>query len=198
MPKRLGKEIIYIAPNIAGNIDEQGSANVYDEISGEKLDPANSFDKIRIYERQVNGWFLDQADKLLRRNNQNKGFVVLMICLSYFEGVEQYKMGRFSNGRSEEYFKKSIERVYPGQFDDPQLKELYTEGRCGLFHNGMVRGQVVIRNSFPNSIEFQENRIKISPSKLLRDIKIDFEAFIKLLREDETARNNFNDLYTNL
>jgi hypothetical protein len=198
MPKRLGQEPIYIAPNIRGNIDGFGSPQVYDELTNENLDPTNAFDKIRIYKRQVNGWFLDEADKLVKYKNQNKGFVVLMICLSYFEGVEEYKVGRRSNGRSREYFKNSIGRVYPNHFTDNQLNDLYSEGRCGLFHNGMVRGQIVIRNSFPNSIEFDGDRIKISPSKLLRDIKIDFEDYIHLLQVDTNARNSFNRMYTNL
>lgn len=198
MPKRLGREPIYIAPDIVGYIDEMGNPHIHHEITNENLDATNPFHKIQIYERQVNGWFLDQAEKLIRYNNQNKSFIVLMICLSYFEGVEEYIVGRFSNGRSREYFRNSVNRVYPGQFSDRQIDDLYGEGRCGLFHNGMVRGQIIIRNDFPNSIEFDNERIRISPAKLLRDIKIDFEAYIRLLKEDENARNNFDNLYTNI
>lgn len=62
----------------------------------------------------------------------------------------------------------------------------------------MVRGQIIIRNSFPNSIEFEGQRIKISPKKLLNDIKNDFQNFINLLRQDENARNLFSNLYTNM
>lgn len=198
MPKRLGIEPIYIAPGIIGFIDDMGEPYVYDEVTKIRLNPNDSFDKITIYERQVKEWFLNEADKLIRYQNRNKGFIVLMICLSYFEGVEEYKCGRLSNGHSRRFFVNSIERVYPGKFSQNQLNELYREGRCGLFHNGMVRGQIVIRNSFPNSIEFDNQRIKISPSKLLADIKNDFEGFILLLRQNQNAREAFSNLYTNL
>lgn len=198
MPKRLGPEPIYIAPRISGYIDNLGNPHVIDETTNTILNPHDAFDKITIYERQVKGWFLNEADKLIRYRNQNKGFIVLMICLSYFEGVEEYKTGQLSHNRSGQFFRNSIERIYPGQYTQNQLDELYGEGRCGLFHNGMVRGQIVIRNSFPNSIEFDNQRIKISPAKLLSDIKNDFEDFITLLRQDLTARNNFSSLYTNL
>lgn len=198
MPKRLGTEPIYIAPGISGYIDNIGNAHVIDETTNQTLNPHNAFDKITIYERQVKGWFLNQADKLVRYRSQDKGFIVLMICLSYFEGVEEYKTGRSSNGRSRQFFINSVERIYPNQFSENELSELYREGRCGLFHNGMVRGQIVIRNSFPNSIEFENQRIKVNPSKLLKDIKNDFGDFINLLRQDELARNAFSNLYTNL
>jgi hypothetical protein len=198
MPKRLGPDPIYIAPGISGYIDNFGNPHVIDEKTNTILNPNDAFDKITIYERQVKGWFLNEADKLIRYSNQNKGFIVLMICLSYFEGVEEYKTGQLSNGQSRQFFRNSIERIYPGQFLQNQLNELYGEGRCGLFHNGMVRGQIVIRNSFPNSIVFENQRIKISPAKLLRDIKNDFENFITLLRQDQNARYNFSNLYTNL
>ncbi|MGG5504261.1 hypothetical protein ACPDHQ_12635 [Myroides odoratimimus] len=198
MPKRLGLEPIYIAPEISGYIDHNGNPQVIDERTNTRLNPNDPFDKITIYERQVKGWFLHEADKLIRYRNKNKGFIVLMICLSYFEGVEEYKTGRLSNNNSKQFFRNSIERLYPGQFTQIQLDELYGQGRCGLFHNGMVRGQIIIRNSFQNSIEFDNQRIKISPKKLLTDIMDDFENFISLLRQDQNARNNFNNLYTNL
>lgn len=198
MPKRLGTDPIYIAPGISGYIDYLGNPQVIDEATNTILNPHDAFDKITIYERQVKGWFLKEADKLIRYRNQNKGFIVLMICLSYFEGVEEYKTGQSSHNRSRHFFRNGIERVYPGRFSENQLDKLYGEGRCGLFHNGMVRGQIVIKNSFPNSLEFDNQRIKISPTKLLRDIKNDFDNFITLLRQDQNARNNFSNLYTNL
>lgn len=198
MPKRLGPDPIYIAPEISGYIDNNGDPQVIDERTNTPLNPNDPFDKITIYERQVKGWFLNEAQKLIRYRNQNKGFIVLMICLAYFEGVEEYKTGRFSHNHSRQFFRNSIERLYPRQFTQNELDELYSQGRCGLFHNGMVRGQIIIRNSFPNSIEFDNLRIKINPKKLLKDIMNDFDNFISLLRQDQNARNNFSNLYTNL
>lgn len=198
MPKRLGLEPIYIASKISGYLDNSGIPHVHDELNNLNLNPQDAFDKITIYERQVKKWFLAEADKLVRYKNDNKGFIVLMICLSYFEGVEEYKTGQFSNHNSRAFFTRSVDRLYPGQFSQNQLGELYGQARCGLFHNGMVRGQIIIRNNFISSIEFENQRIKINPKKLLKDITNDFENFIALLRQDENARNTFSNLYTNL
>lgn len=198
MPKRLGLEPIYIAPNIIGHIDNIGNPCIYDEVTNLYLNPNDDFDKITIYERQVKGWFLYEAQKLTRYRNQNKGFIVLMVCLSYLEGVQEYKTGQVSNGNSRIFFRNSVNQIYPNQFTQLQLDELYNEGRCGLFHNGMVRGQIVINNNFLNSIEFENQRIKINPKKLLIDISNDFENFVGLLRQNQNARTNFSNLYTNL
>lgn len=198
MPKKLGTEPIYIAPKIIGFIKENGNPYVFDELNQQELDPLNVNHKILIYERQVKGWFINQAENLIKYKNQDKGFIVLMICLSYIEGVEEYKTGQNSQNRSREFFINSINKIFPNKFQNSEISELYREARCGLFHNGMVRGQIVINNSFNEAIKFSDNRIKISPSKFLNEIKIDFENFINELKTDNQKRANFNNLYTNL
>lgn len=94
MPKRLRTDPIFIASDILGKININGSTDVRDLRTGRTLDPNNEFDKIYIYERQVIDWFLKPATNLSRYKNKNKGFIVLMICISYLEGVEQYRRGR--------------------------------------------------------------------------------------------------------
>mgnify|MGYP003645312307 CR=1 FL=1 len=168
MPKRLRREPIYIAPQIIGKINEDGNPWVFDEITMEELNPNKPLDKIKIYERQVKGWFLEPAFKMARYRSENKGFIVLMICLSYIEGVEEYKTGQSSRNRSGEFFRNGLHRIFSGLFTDDQLNRLYREARCGIFHNGMVRGQIIINNQFENSLSFPDaETIKISPSKFL-------------------------------
>ena len=198
MPKKLGTEPIYIAPKIIGFIKENGNPYVFDELNQQELDPLNVNHKILIYERQVKGWFINQAENLIKYKSQDKGFIVLMICLSYIEGVEEYKTVQNSQNRSREFFINSINKIFPNKFQNSEISELYREARCGLFHNGMVRGQIVINNSFNEAIKFSDNRIKISPSKFLNEIKIDFENFINELKTDNQKKANFNNLYTNL
>ena len=198
MPKKLGTEPIYIAPKIIEFIKENGNTYVFDELNQQELDPLNVNHKILIYERQVKGWFINQAENLLKYKSQDKGFIVLMICLSYIEGVEEYKTGQNSQNRSRDFFINSINKIFPNKFQNSEISELYREARCGLFHNGMVRGQIVINNSFNEAIKFSDNRIKISPSKFLNEIKIDFENFLNELKTDSQKRANFNNLYTNL
>src|SRR5690554_3007343 len=116
MPKRLRREPIYIAPEIISRIDDSDRPWVFDERTGEELNPIDALDKIKIYERQVKDWFLNPALNLVKYKSENKGFIVLMICLSYMEGVEEYRTGESSRNRSEVFFKNGLNRIYPDRF----------------------------------------------------------------------------------
>lgn len=198
MSKKLRRNPINIAPEIVGWIDENMEPHVYDNRHNENLDPRNVNDKIIIYERQVKDWFLNPATNLTRYRNRNKGFIVLMICLSYLEGIEQYRRGENSNGGSRAFFVSAMERLYPNEFQNHQLEEFYSQARCGLFHNGMVRGKIIINNGFGKSVEFIGNDIKISPSKFLWKIKEDFESYLQELRTNEQSRIIFDRMYSNV
>ncbi len=197
MSKKLRTEPIYIAPRIFGWLDDHNQAHVLDKTTNTELDPHNVAHKIIVYERQVKEWFLNPATILSKQ--KNKGFIVLMICLSYVEGIEQYRRGLSSNGRSTVFFISSLQRIYPGSFTDVQLRSLYKQARCGLFHNGMVEGKIIINNSYQHSLEFiGDTDIKISPSKLLRDITNDFESYLTGLNNNQQSRQRFNQMYSNV
>lgn len=121
MTKKLRTEEIYIAPDILGKIDEFNNANVFDYRNEVKLDPNNLDDKIKIYERQVKDWFLIPAQKLLEDKNANHGFIVLMICLSYFEGVEKYRNGYQDRKDGKKMFITALHRIYPNKYQENQL-----------------------------------------------------------------------------
>jgi hypothetical protein len=197
MTKKLRREPIDIAPDIVGWLEENYNPIVKDKRNNQDLDPNNVDHKIIIYERQVNDWFLVPATRYTKE--ENDGFIVLMICMSYLEGVEQYKKGETSNGRSGRFFKSAIERIYPGKYSPEDLGNLYSEARCGLFHNGMVGGMIIINNSFNEPFKFENaTTIKVNPKKLLEDIKADFEQFISQLRSDLECRTKFGEMYSNL
>ena len=198
MSKKLRHEIkLYIAPDILGWLDNQGEPVVKDERTGKNLNPRNIDDKIIIYERQVMDWFLKPATRYTR--TWNNGFIVMMICMSYLEGVEQYRSGRSSTNNSRDFFKRSIHRLYPNMHNDHHLDELYREARCGLFHDGMVRGKIIYNYSFQEPLEFEDyDTIKLNPKKLLEDIKADFKSFIESLKTDPQSRANFDRMYSNI
>lgn len=198
MPKRIRREPIYIAPNIIGSIQDNGEYLVFDEKEISELDPTNILDKIKIYERQVKGWFLEPTLRMVKYKPENKGFLVLMSCLSYFEGVEQYRTGISSQGNSQRTFINAMNRLYPGQFSENQIRRLYNQARCGLFHDGMTKGQIIINRTYDNSIEITNNDIKINPQKLLQDIINDFNDFIELLKIDLEAQQKFNQMFSNI
>lgn len=199
MPKRLRNIPICIAPNIKGQILNDGTPLIIDELTNQSLSPYNVDDKIKVYEAQVKGWFLEPATKLIKAKKGHNGFAVLMICLSYIEGVGQYRQGESSRNNSKNFFVEGLKRICPYlDGDEHKIEGLYKEARCGLFHNGMVEKRVIINNSFSSSIKFDDDDIKISPSKLLNDIKIDFENYLQQLKENGELRNNFNRMFSNL
>lgn len=198
MSKKIKKgRTIYVAPDIIGGINENEQPYILDKRETKVLDPHNPMDKIDIYERQVKEWFLKPATTLVKQ--KDTGFIVLMICLSYLEGIEQYKQGKSSKEHGScNFFVQSMHKLYPNKFENYQLKDLYDDARCGLFHNGMTKGAVIISNRFLESIKFLNGDIKINPSKFLNDIKDDFDSYIVKLKEDEDARNLFAKMYSNV
>ena len=200
MSKQLREYSLYVAPKIIGQIMPDGSYNVFDERTRRRLDPENLEDKIYIYEREVKGWFLDRALRFLR--NDDNEFIVLMIALSYIEGVEEYRRGELSNGRSKEFFTAGLQRIFfLSSVDQSDLEDFYKQVRCGLFHTGMTRKKVVLRKSFDLPIDFSEsNTIKISPGKFLREIQNDFDKYLMTLRNpsNTSERDKFDRLYTNI
>jgi hypothetical protein len=178
MPKRLRDEPIYLAPEILGFRNESGDHIIKDLRTDTNLDPHNINDKIFIYKRQVEEWFLNQANILCDADRNN--FLVVMITTSYIEGVEQYRNGTTSNGRSRELFSAGIRRIFGVHtVSQNQIFKLYKHLRCGLFHNGMVGDAVVLNRTCERAIEFSvRETININPI-LFKDAVIrDFNQYI--------------------
>ena len=198
MPKRLRDEPIYLAPKILAFRDVNYEPVITDERTGKKLNPFIIDDKIYIYKRQVEEWFLNRAVSLCHRKNNN--FVVVMIATSYIEGIEQYRNGRLSHGHSKQYFSDGMKRIFGIQnVSDNQLKMLYKHLRCGLFHNGMSGDVVVLNRTLKGAIEFSNRgTIDINPRLFLAAILKDFQQYINELSNQNNTilRNNFNRMFT--
>lgn len=204
--KIVSDQRIYVAPGMIGDISE-GIPRVIDEFNGSRLlDPKRLSHKILIYEREVTGWFINPAKELLKSDSFSNGFIILMVCMAYFEGVEQYRQGSTSTARSREIFTNALDRVYNGKFTTPQIESLYNKCRCGLFHNGMVKNGILFNSTYPDSIEFTEDnsRINVNQAILLNDVERDFTSFISCLMQGETSsncalsdelRNNFDQMF---
>lgn len=194
MSKKLRDYPLYLAPEIIG-ILHQGEAYAFVENNGKRLDPYDTLDKIIIYENQVNGWFLDRAFKLKR--GKNNGFIILMICLSYLEGVEQYRVGHSSNGNSRRLFINALGRLYPNKYSEANLVDFYSQARCGLFHNGMTNSKIIYSYNFNAPINFLNNStIQVNPTLLLKDIRKDFRDYIKELKREGILQSNFDNMFT--
>lgn len=204
MPKKIRDYMdLYIAKDILGK-SENGNKIAIDERNNNRLNPNDLNHKILIYERQVNGWFLDCAKKLSNESDDND-FIVLMICMSYIEGVIQYKKGESSHKKSKTMFIDSMRNIYPSKsYTKKDLERLYSESRCGLFHNGMVSSNIILKNDFSDAIEINNTTIsgsddiKINPSKLLADITNHFNQYIFDLKNSNNSdlRNKFDTMYS--
>ncbi|MCK5580754.1 MAG: hypothetical protein KAJ18_05720 [Candidatus Omnitrophica bacterium] len=199
MSKRLRQNIwLYVAPQIKGKFDNHGTPIVYDEKTKKHLDPSNIDDKVFIYERQVNGWFLNHAARL--KKSKYAGFIILMLGISYIEGVEQYREGQESRNNSSRFFKKGLKRIFNlNNIPEYKLSDFYHHARCGLFHTGMTRDKITINGSLPETIDFtNDDEIKINQIKFINTIKAEFKSYITELKNqtNTTLRTNFNQMFT--
>jgi hypothetical protein len=194
-------EDIHIAPGITGKKEDGGELVITIDSNRERLYPEENIEhKIWIFERQVNGWFLDQAYSLLEEQDEDNGFVILMIATAYIEGVEQYRKGQPSDGNSRTFFEEGLKRIFGMKscFED-KLYDLYKELRCSLFHNGMTGRYIRIHSDYVNPIDLSDSKIiKINQRLFLEKVKEDFEQYLTDLKDTEKTelRNNFNNWYT--
>jgi len=161
------------------------------------LDPNDIDTKILVYEDRVKEWFLGVGKRL---NHDNEaGFVILQIALSYIEGNQQYRKGESSERKSKEFFKEGMKQIFPEikktKKIDNLLSMFYKQVRCGLFHDGMTGRFVTISGEFPNALEISNTEIKINPHKLLDKIIKDFDDYILLLKDKKNSdwRRSFEE-----
>lgn len=155
--------------------------------------------KILVYEDRVKGWFLDFARKLTKERNSE--FVVLMICMNYLEGNQQFREGRVSsNWESTEMLKRALKRIFPDNSEE-EIDFLIDKVRHGLFHDGMTRRGAVLRYGLSIPFFFftvnDEKWIEIEPDLFLRNIEKDFESYIQILKDknNKKERENFEKHY---
>lgn len=104
-------------------------------------------------EDRIRGWLID-CGRILNEH-EHAGFGVLQIGLAYFEGFTIFLRGEDSHKRSEQFFKEGFEST----FDEVRSLSapiraafadvMYRDGRCGLFHLGMVRPRIVLSDGCP-------------------------------------------------
>jgi hypothetical protein len=180
-----------------------GDPSVYDELNKTHLNPQDIDDKILIYERQVKGWFIKPAERLLDMLGEaDSAFLILSVCLSCLEGIQQYIEGKSSTRKSKKFFTRSFQRVYAtAGLDDRAVRDVYDEARCGLFHDGMTRSRIVYNLnqnvSFRKTDNGSQEMYEFSPRLCLEGMKADFNSFIKELQDPSniTRRDGFGGLH---
>lgn len=139
--------------------------------------------KIDIYQSRVIDWFFSVAKKNVAYGMSPGDYVSVMIGLAYIEGVEQFRMGKETpKGKSGEWFKRGIERVFPG-YSKFIYDRLWKETRCGLFHVGFPNGKIYLSHDRGEPISQDGDRLYINPNKFVEEIAIDFNNFIFDLKD---------------
>lgn len=156
--------------------------------------------KIRLFREQVQGWQLDIAKYLLFGNgnipsHRHSAFAALSILTSYFENISRYVEGYLHDDYSGKYFSKGLKYVYQ---DHPSIKItsgiaklIYTNLRCGLYHLGLTKQNVVLSESKDCGIYINQKVIYIAPTKFYLEIERHFNGYCDGLKTDKTLRENF-------
>jgi hypothetical protein len=160
-------------------------------------------DKINVFEDQIRGWVLNHAQALASGDynfQEHAGFAILMLVSSYFEAIEAFYRGRPSKaGESKKFFKVGFLRVFEevpkllknglAQLQDELLNELYEQLRCGLYHEAMTKGKIILRHDTaamgflfdPTNLSIPT--IVIDPWQMLARVETHFTGFIAKVKD---------------
>jgi hypothetical protein len=150
--------------------------------------------KIDIFESQVDGWLLSQAQVLASSANpqsQHAGFSILALCLVYVESIACFLKGATSDGKAKEFFDFGMTSIFTDL--KPAVlaafsKEFYHQVRCGLLHQGLTRGKVAITKDAGAALAISVDavgalqRVIIDPWLFLTHVDAHFRQYMGRLR----------------
>lgn len=167
--------------------------------------------KIEIFSERVLGWQIDVAEEMSRqytdalvasdasRPMRHSGFAVVSVIFSYFETIAQYLQGASSHRQSAEFFEYGFRSVYPTSgFDDYQIRTIYANIRCGMYHNGLTRPGVNICEVHRPTFQYDsEDRLLLNPFTLVEDVKQHFLCYVARLRDasEVALRQRFETVF---
>ena len=151
-----------------------------------KFDNPTIDDLVDVFEDRIRLWLLEPAKTLMSTEHGRIGGFVMI--LTYFEGISTYLEGRGSKGRSRECFKNGFVAVFQGT----TLKEallrrvadiLYTDARCGFFHDGMFRERIYF-TTLPQAemqVTLPMERGQIDEDGQIQSLLIDSQRFFSAI-----------------
>jgi hypothetical protein len=152
--------------------------------------------KLRIFESAVRGWQLGIAEQLINGNNGNplipdSGFATLAIVASYPEMYWQYRRNESSDGRSGQAWREGIIEILQlvnSEGNRAAMDRVYRLARCGLFHDGRTRLDVLLSGEFAHAISVDEQGVvRVNPHRLTRALLDHFETYVAALRQEGEA-----------
>lgn len=112
-----------------------------------KLDNPTIDDLVDVFKDRVLNWLFEPVKKLM--SEKDGCFVALCLLLTYFEGIWIYIAGEDSKGKSKKYFNDAFLDVFSASGHAANLLNrvaeiMYEDGRCGFFHDGMLRSRIFL------------------------------------------------------
>lgn len=176
----------------------------------EKLDNPTMDDLIDVFKDRIFNWLFEPAKKLMGEKHGHFGALTLL--LTYFEVIWAYFSGLDSKENSKRYFKDAFLDVFSPSGHTADLLSrvaeiIYEDGRCGFFHDGMLRSRIFLTEldkldmlitlpRKPDGTVDESGKIKsilIDPRYFMAAIERHFIDYLLCLRNPEQTlkRENF-------
>ena len=111
-------------------------------------------------------------------------FAILSIVTNYFEMIEQFRIGQSSKGRSAEFFRNGVERVFPqSQVSAADADRLYSFMRCGMYHSAMPTDRCGLSRELSKPIVNDNGVILVNPALLVDALISHFKEYCEKLRD---------------
>lgn len=164
--------------------------------------------KVLVFADRVWGWQLDVAERLVKTDEQS-GFAVLGIVMSYFEMIGKHLRGFEGMGESAIHFRVGFDSAFPDVPKDQADRiadRLYKSVRNGLYHDAITSAGIALtrRKDDPPRVLYETpgmdgmREIVINPELLTSHIRRHFASYVAgLLRDpDGETRKGFVKRFT--
>jgi hypothetical protein len=158
-----------------------------------------SFEKmVETFHARVLGWQLRIAWEL--RGHPHAGLAMLSIVMSYFETIGKARAGYVASDRSSYYFGQGLGNVFTvlerdhAEYVDAIVKALYSQVRCGMYHEGITGRQVAISEAFTEPLAVRGpapgivEQVHVNATLLVEALMQQLDAFAVELRNPENVQ----------
>jgi hypothetical protein len=164
-------DILYFSPNYKFN----------------QIDWNNKEELIKIFKDRVDGFYLNPADDL---NKKEYGFVAGLVCVTLIDFIARISMGKHGRSRFEKWLCKNIPDFNEKDSNSSNrslAKRFYEEFRNGLIHEGRIKKCGQFSYDFKNTVSVNDGIMLINPETLLKDLKKVFAEYIREVKENQEA-----------
>ena len=147
-----------------------------------KLDDPSNADVIDVLEDRIRGWILEPAQNMAESDSGH--LPALTLLLTYFKGIWSYLEARSSQGQSKKFFVAAFADVFASSGTAESLlirvaEVLYSDARCGLFHDGMARNRIYVGTIAPEPLVITLPRVdgEVNLDGELQSLLINSKAF---------------------